>query len=713
MNAQNPSGGLTMRQQAEARVKTQMVAQSSSGQRSELDTEQILYELRVHQIELEMQNEELRRTQIDLDAARALYFDLYNLAPVAYFTLSDKGVILEVNLTASTLLGLPKGRLVARLFSQFIAKAHQDHFYLGKRLLLTTGQPLVLDDIQFVKANGAHFWGRVHGNTTKDITGTVVVHLAMFDCSEHKLAAVQLRESEHRWKFAIEGSGDGLWDWNVPAGTVFFSKRCKEMLGFADDEMGNNLDEWSKRVHPDDLAQAMAAVQMHLDGTMPHYCNEHRVRCKDGSWKWILDRGLVVNCDAAGKPLRMIGTHSDITERKRAEAELQASNGQLEETLAELHRSQNQLIQQEQLRGLSQLAEGIAHNFNNALSPIVGFTELLLKDPVKRTNQPLLEEWLKNIHTSAADAAVIVRQIHEFSLQSPLRSERSNPVDINSLIQQTVAITALRWRDQTQANGRPIQIETDLQTIPLILGDAAAIRGMLTNLIFNAVDSLPTGGTIRLATAVEQEFACLRVCDTGTGMTAEVRQQCFEPFFTTKGPQHPGLGLALVHSSVQRHSGAIAVASEPGRGTTFTIRFPLPRCAPAPTVPITTGVVPQSRRVLVVDDEPLLCEVVKAYLTSAGQLVETATNGAAALQRLLTSKFDLVLTDLSMPNMNGEQLAAAIHKHSPGLPVVLVTGFGDKMKAANKMPPHISAILSKPITEDSLRAALAEVLTEK
>ncbi|MEA1052038.1 EAL domain-containing protein [Lamprobacter modestohalophilus] len=142
---------------------------------------------------------------------------------------------------------------------------------------------------------------------------------------EIRAQATALQESESRWKFAIEGSGDGLWDWNVPQGTVFFTDRWKEMLGFAADEIGSGLDEWSKRIHPDDLVQAMADVQAHLEGRTPLYSNEHRVRCKDGSWKWFLDRGLVVARDTANKPLRVIGTYTDITERKQAEEALRES----------------------------------------------------------------------------------------------------------------------------------------------------------------------------------------------------------------------------------------------------------------------------------------------------------------------------------------------------------------------------------------------------
>ena len=152
--------------------------------------------------------------------------------------------------------------------------------------------------------------------------GVVVAHT---DISERKQIEEALQESEFRWRFAIEGSGDGLWDWNVPQSKVFFSRRWKEILGFTQDEIGSGLDEWSKRVHPDDLVHAMADVQAHFDGTTPLYVNEHRVSCKDGSWKWILARGLVVERDAAAKPLRILGTHTDITARKQAEAALQES----------------------------------------------------------------------------------------------------------------------------------------------------------------------------------------------------------------------------------------------------------------------------------------------------------------------------------------------------------------------------------------------------
>ena len=394
--------------------------------------------------------------------------------------------------------------------------------------------------------------------------------------------------------------------------------------------------------------------------------------------------------------------------RKRAEEALVATNQQLTAALTELRQTQHQIVQQEKLRGLGQMASGIAHDFNNALSPIVGFTELLLKYPEKRADPEQVVKWLKNIHISATDAARMVRRIREFSLQHPAGGA-FQPLDLHQLIQQTIEITRPRWKDQAQSGGRPIQVKTDLAPVPLIPGEEYAIREVLTNLLFNAVDALPAGGTITLGTAVDGQFVRLWVCDTGTGMTAEVRQRCFEPFFTTKLEQGTGLGLAMVHGIIQRHGGTVAIDSEPDHGTTITIRLPIPRTETAAIAPVEHPALTRSLHVLVVDDEPTLCEVVEAWLTLDGHTVATAADGVAGLTQLKAGQFDLVITDKAMPDMSGEQLAAAIHRSTPHLPVVMMTGFGDIMKAGGQIPPHIKAILSKPVTQATLRETLAKV----
>ena len=406
-----------------------------------------------------------------------------------------------------------------------------------------------------------------------------------------------------------------------------------------------------------------------------------------------------------------IAIKQDITRRKQAEHALEASNRQLVAAAAELGVAQQQIVQQASLRALGQMASGIAHDFNNALSPIIGFSELLLKHPESLADHEKVTQFLRHINTAGHDAADVVRRLREFGRQR-VAGEISEAIDLPGLVRQIIDMTQPRWRTQVQSAGLTIQIATDLGKVPVIAGEEFSIREVLTNLIFNAVDALPTGGTITLGTAVDGEFVRLWVSDTGTGMTEEVRQRCFEPFFTTKQDKGTGLGLSMVHGIVQRHGGTVEVESKLGQGTTVTIRLPL-KLSKLGAAGISESVRGKRLRVLVVDNEPMLREIVDALLTDDGHSVVTAESGGAALHRIQTVPFDLVITDKAMPRMNGEQLAVAIHAVVPDLPVILMSGFGDLMKVAGEMPPHISAILSKPITEESLRAALAKVFPEK
>ena len=396
----------------------------------------------------------------------------------------------------------------------------------------------------------------------------------------------------------------------------------------------------------------------------------------------------------------------------QCEITLDESNRQLEQALTELKQTQEQLIQQAELRGLGQMASGIAHDFNNALSPIIGFSELLIQHPEKRSDPVLLVKWLKNIQTCATDAAAVVRQLGQFSRQK-IGSQALAPVDLNQLILQVVEFTQPRWKDQMQATGNTIRIVTDLRPVPPIPGEASGLRELLINLIFNAVEASPTGGTITLCTAAEDSGVRIQVRDTGQGMTEEVRQRCLEPFFTTKGPDGKGLGLSMAHSIVQRHNGKMAIESSPSQGTTITIQLPLPTgTLPVPIVSaVSSGSPLPPLTVLVVDDQASLRDVVTEYLTTEGHTVTSVETGTMALKQIQNGRFNLVITDKAMPEMNGEQLAAAIHLIAPQLPVILMTGFGDSMIATGTMPAHICVILSKPITKTSLRNALAKALS--
>lgn len=246
--------------------------------------------------------------------------------------------------------------------------------------------------------------------------------------------------------------------------------------------------------------------------------------------------------------------------------------------------------------------------------------------------------------------------------------------------------------------------------MPPVAGNEVELREALTNLIFDAVDAMPADGTITLRAFRQDNQVVLQVQDTGTGMTDEVLQQCMEPFFTTKGPRGTGLGLAMVYGAVQRHQGNVAIESEVGKGTTVSIRLPVP-IEPAGVDSTQEALAPtQPLGILVVDDEPLVLSVIAACLTSDGHTVEEATDGQQALEKFGSGKFDLLLTDLAMPGMDGASLSQAVKQAAPDTPIILLSGFADQLEASDNRPGNFDLILSKPIELERLRQALAQVI---
>ena len=266
---------------------------------------------------------------------------------------------------------------------------------------------------------------------------------------------------------------------------------------------------------------------------------------------------------------------------------MRATNTELEKTLSELKTTQQQVIQQERLSAIGQMASGIAHDFNNTLTPILGFSDLLLERPGLLDNKVETRRFLQLLRTSAQDAANVVNRLREF--YRPLDKNEEFPVvDLATLAAQAISLTEPKWRGQAQASGITIHIETNFQPVPAVSGDESAIREVLTNLIFNAVDAMPSGEVITLETVVENNRAVIRVSDTGSGMTEAVRQRCLEPFFS-RGKHGTGLGLSMVYGIVERHRGEIVVESAPGKGTTFVIRLPFAKPATPKAIAIYRG----------------------------------------------------------------------------------------------------------------------------
>lgn len=379
--------------------------------------------------------------------------------------------------------------------------------------------------------------------------------------------------------------------------------------------------------------------------------------------------------------------------------------GELRQALEEVEASQQRIVNTERLRALGEMAGGVAHDFNNTLAVILGRARLLLTD----AQDPDLRRQLQIIEKAAVGAAQTVRRIQEFT-----RMRRGRPfasVDLNGIIEEVVKITRARWKDEAQAKGVPYDIRVEALPIPPVAGDASELREALTNILFNALDAMPEGGRVTFRSGVEGERVYCVVADTGTGMTEEVRRRIFDPFFTTKSGKGSGLGLSVAYGIVARHGGEIEVQSVVGKGSAFTIRLPVAQQAPkAPQTAPSPGP-PRSAKILVIDDEEEVREILRDLLVSQGHSVATCADGESGLARLQEEPFDLLITDLAMPRLTGWQVATLVKRRSPTTPVALVTGWGDRIDPEEARAKGVDFIVAKPFNPEDLTAVLTKALT--
>ncbi|HTQ51261.1 MAG TPA: ATP-binding protein, partial [Candidatus Acidoferrales bacterium] len=384
----------------------------------------------------------------------------------------------------------------------------------------------------------------------------------------------------------------------------------------------------------------------------------------------------------------------------------------LQKAYEELRRTQQVVVQQERLRALGQMASGVAHDVNNALSPIVAYAGLLqatLPDlpDVSRNH-------LKIIAQAADDISHIVSRMREFYRRRS-DTEPLTQVNVNDLVHEVIELTRPRWRDISQREGISIQIQTELEpNLPLLLSDPSELREALINLVFNAVDAMPKGGTITFVTrsfevrvpdqvGVSVRHLFVEVKDTGAGMDEKVRQRCLEPFFSTKSLRGgTGLGLAMVYGMVQRHEGNIEIESSPGRGTCIRLTFPLLEKAPQAAVSAPVRPTPAtSLRILCIDDEELIRQLLDDCLTHYNHKVVTAENGMRGLELFRDAAtrrqpFEVVITDLGMPKMDGTQLARILKTEFPKTPIIMMTGWGAMIKEDGETAPEVDALVDKP-----------------
>jgi signal transduction histidine kinase/ActR/RegA family two-component response regulator len=380
----------------------------------------------------------------------------------------------------------------------------------------------------------------------------------------------------------------------------------------------------------------------------------------------------------------------------------------LKEVLEELQQSQARVIQQERLTALGQMASGIAHDFNNTLMPILGYSELLRITPDAAGDREKVLRYAEIINRAAADAAKVVGRLREFYRARDPRAA-FKPVQLADVVCQAASLTQPKWKNEALAHGAAITVVQEFGDVPPVAGNDSELCQALTNLILNAADAMPRGGTITIRTWSEEGTACVEIRDTGVGMTDDVRQRCMEPFFTTKGLRGTGLGLAMVFGTVKRHEGSVQIESTVGHGTSVFIRLPC-QAPRRPDPPVTADDSPlPPLRVLVVDDEPIVRELVCTYLQGVVSKIEVAADGREGLDKFRNGRFDVVLTDRCMPRMNGDQLACEIKLQAPAMPIIMLTGFGDFMNAKAERPQGVDVVLNKPVKLLELRQAIVSV----
>jgi signal transduction histidine kinase/CheY-like chemotaxis protein len=390
---------------------------------------------------------------------------------------------------------------------------------------------------------------------------------------------------------------------------------------------------------------------------------------------------------------------------------------ELSHYIAEQERIREQFSQIEKLSALGELASGVAHDFNNTLAGILGRAQLLL-----RTNDPeKIERGLNIIIKTAEDGAKTVKRIQDFARQR--RDHDFHLMSVGQILLDVSEITQPRWKDQAEASNVHIQMDVAIRSNRKVMGDESELRDVLVNMVFNAVDAMPQGGTLRLTAEDSGEFVVLSVSDTGAGMSTEVRSRIFDPFFTTKGKAGMGLGLAVSFGIIRRHEGTIEVESEVGVGSKFKIYLPAAAMSkPYDTVeavPVETVVKTEIKNpkplpheqanILVVDDESSVRDLLRDILEAEGCRVYLAPGGREALAMFDSRNFDAIFTDVGMPGMSGWELSQAIRQRSK-VPIAVITGWGEAVGSQDQKQAGVNWVVTKPFKAERIAELVNEIM---
>jgi PAS domain S-box-containing protein len=485
---------------------------------------------------------------------------------------------------------------------------------------------------------------------------------------EHQSLLTNILESARESIYAVDTNGCFKW----------CNSATLKGLGFKlNDFIGRSLLDM---VYEGDRELVREKLDAALNGAPQTY--EMRYFAHDGSLRHarVDNSPLVVE----GKTTGVLGIARDITEQKE---------------------ERERAARADKLRALGQLASGVAHDFNNSLAAILGRAQLLRR----QVHDEALVRNLDIIQTAAEDAAATVRRIQTFARKSPVKEFEM--LDVRNLLHDAVEITRTRWENEARLRGLEYEVSLEAENNINAFGSASELREVFVNLIVNAVDAMPRGGRLTITCRRHDNRLQLEFSDNGTGMPEEIRQKIFEPFFSTKGAHGTGLGLSVSYSIIERHEGSIRVASEPGNGTTFTIDLPavVPESFASDVNEVFDEV--QTLKILVVDDEASVRETLAEMLMAVAHKVEVAESGHQAIDKLRSGNFDLVFTDLAMPEMDGWETAREIRRHWPEIRIVMVTGYGPTTAPPAGEEGLVDGIIGKPFDFTQVGSTLTALST--
>ena len=622
------------------------------------------------------------------------------------YMLTKEGIFTFVSPAWTVLLGHSPAEIVGKSFQKYAHPEDIPACLAWLQKVIETGQRQEGIEYRVQHQDGTWYWHTSSAVPIKDETGaTIVLNGIARDITERKQSELKLTDVRQRLAGIIEGANVGTWEWNIQTGETVYNDLWLSMIGYSLEEISPTSDEtWKRFAHPEDLVTCEDILEKYFSGELDYYECELRMKHKNGTWVWVLDRGKVITWSEDGKPLIMMGTHTDVTKRKLAEEENT--------------RIQTQLNQSHKMELLGQLAGGVAHDFNNLLTVIMGYSaELSSNLPPHSQDQNNAEE----IFNAGSRAKELTQQLLAFSRKQVIQAKI---LDLNVLI-ASLHGTILRLI------GEHIEIVSVLSAgNAMVKADQGQIEQIIINLVLNSRDAMPNGGKITISTeilaAITDEFAnmyqvppgkyvLLSVSDNGQGMPPSVQSKIFEPFFTTKDKGRGlGLGLSMVYGMVLQSDGNIFVDSEPGKGTTVKVFLPFTQ----ETLPsahkqvIEKEICGNGEHILIVEDEESLAVLFQKMVSKFNYNVTVANCGAEAIGKIENGlQPDLIISDVIMPGMNGKELADKVRQLVPTQKVLFMSGFTDNIIEPHGVLGSGIPFIQKPFSANEIAVKIKTLLT--